>query len=550
MLKTDLEGVSVARESLELFSEEYEKEILKRFSEANAEDDVQEMWNYSCQLTEFNGGNRLVQSYIGQHPFFTAVPMEEEIFSQLSEIPSTVHLDSEPELDPILIKLFADVLEICGFEWNRIMMIFDDPVLAMDSFIERIFAQSIQVYLQAILNQASKAGEFLYLKVLHDSYIETINLAKSLHLIYNRPEKTNMAKSLVIDIFSSYLEEDYFRREKSWLQSVFWKMSFPFQQKHSSYSNLEINYTQSFYLFDRALVYSDILNTDLPVNYLWIHSNSVSRMKELIPTNTEAQYDLTRILLETLSEKYIYVSIEAIDLDNDMAGRPPQLSSLGTVKKCNDILALVHSYSTNFLLENIADERITPLVNEWIYSVSSRVDEMLLNLYDKMIQWIRFVLRKQKKSYYKIKNDYDLLSSPSPTAQCVCIFLEEFLEECHKNLEDHAMKTSFVTLCAKGVANNFLQNLDRFTITDAGGLMLLKDVSLYSQTFEKTDSTVSKSCFQMLRELCNLFVVKPENISGVAGEGLLSTVSASSILKIVKLRSDFKQARIEKLLDQ
>lgn len=47
--------------------------------------------------------------------------------------------------------------------------------------------------------------------------------------------------------------------------------------------------------------------------------------------------------------------------------------------------------------------------------------------------------------------------------------------------------------------------------------------------------------FDMLRELANIYIVKPENLGSILREGLLGTVEMKQMIPFVQLRADYKK---------
>ncbi len=68
-----------------------------------------------------------------------------------------------------------------------------------------------------------------------------------------------------------------------------------------------------------------------------------------------------------------------------------------------------------------------------------------------------------------------------------------------------------------------------------------RDLAKYNETIIAFDIPALNERFEMLREIGNLFIVKPENLKTVLNEGCLSRIELNLLYPYVALRSDWSR---------
>jgi hypothetical protein len=139
----DSSGTHGACLNIEEYSEDVERSLIQAFDIAYRRGDKVEMSVYAKTLFDFNGGQSCIPIYINQHPFL------------LHHIPSPIQMDA-PSLpgntiedihkaDAGLIKLFEDIKNVVSKEWPLISAVFPNPSYVMQTFVQKIFAQSVSI---------------------------------------------------------------------------------------------------------------------------------------------------------------------------------------------------------------------------------------------------------------------------------------------------------------------------------------------------------------------------------------------------------------------
>lgn len=87
---------------------------------------------------------------------------------------------------------------------------------------------------------------------------------------------------------------------------------------------------------------------------------------------------------------------------------------------------------------------------------------------------------------------------------------------------------------------NSFKNIYYFTI---------RDIIKYRDTTKGFKNSVIHSYFDLLRELVNIYIVKPENINNIIREGRLGHLDFQILKSYIMLREDYKSADIENLIN-
>ena len=89
--------------------------------------------------------------------------------------------------------------------------------------------------------------------------------------------------------------------------------------------------------------------------------------------------------------------------------------------------------------------------------------------------------------------------------------------------------------------------MKRFNYTYSGGLVLSTDITRFHEMIITFRVESLNEYFSVLKELCNLYIVKPENLKMVIQEGYLGRMELSVLHSYLCLRADWsKLSRLEK----
>ncbi|KAF8515003.1 exocyst complex protein [Gautieria morchelliformis] len=197
--EVDLPSAEKTRENIDKYCEKFEKNMLRLFDRCYRKGDPKMMnacsheyvaknfltFRQHCAQTllDFNGGASCVQIYVNQHDFFISRNRVQELSEvesgQLWEILPDPD-SSPPKSEPGLSALFAEIRTTVAQEAQIVQAVFPNPPMVMQVFLQRVFAQSIQQYLELLLNKASSISQLSFLRMLHLAHSQTSSLVEAL----------------------------------------------------------------------------------------------------------------------------------------------------------------------------------------------------------------------------------------------------------------------------------------------------------------------------------------------------------------------------------
>jgi hypothetical protein len=191
--EVDIKGAEQTRETIDRFAERFERDMLKLFDRFYRKSDPKMMSHIAKVLQNFNGGQSCVQIYVNQHDFFISKDRviqrreveESRIWYTLSDPDSL-----PPKVEPSLQALFSEIRSTVEVEAQIISAVFPNPLIVMSTFL-RVFAQSVQGYVEVLMSKASEVGAAAATpgnttaSENHLAFLRTLQLARnmSLHLV-------------------------------------------------------------------------------------------------------------------------------------------------------------------------------------------------------------------------------------------------------------------------------------------------------------------------------------------------------------------------------
>ncbi|KDE05767.1 hypothetical protein MVLG_03858 [Microbotryum lychnidis-dioicae p1A1 Lamole] len=173
-LAREVEGVDGAeqtRDTIEKYCERFEKDMLKLFDRYYRKGDPKAMAHCAKTLQDFNGGQSCIQIYVNQHDFFISKERVQESAGNLvggaiwELLPDPDAL--APRNEPGLNSLYDEIRVTVGQEAQIITAVFPNPPIVMQVFLQRVFAQVIQAYIETLVETASSSSSLAYLRILH-----------------------------------------------------------------------------------------------------------------------------------------------------------------------------------------------------------------------------------------------------------------------------------------------------------------------------------------------------------------------------------------------
>lgn len=77
---------------------------------------------------------------------------------------------------------------------------------------------------------------------------------------------------------------------------------------------------------------------------------------------------------------------------------------------------------------------------------------------------------------------------------------------------------------------------------------MYRDISKYEEAIQAFKIPALNDMFEMLRQLGNIFLVKPEILRSILSEGYLARLDSNMLLPYLEKRVDFRTARLDRML--
>ncbi|KAF8812277.1 exocyst complex component Sec10 [Phlegmacium glaucopus] len=293
-----------------------------------------------------------------------------------------------------------------------------------------------------------------------------------------------------------------------------------------------------------------ILSIDVAERMLKWHAEAIGRCVELsasndVPKNT---FTLLRVLAEAIGGSYVDAALEAAQARLDAADTKsePSLQPLTIVRSIDLICHLWQQY-VNIALLPLASSSVTirrEMVlfnNQTVNRLETGANSLLQRITDAIIGWLSTLLTKQKRNDFKPRND-DLSFARVNTEPCIlcCESLEKVREAANQNLSGKNLEV-FLTEIGVAFHSLLLEHLHKFPVSATGGLMLAKDLKSYQDTVSSFGIPALHERFEFIRQLGNVFLVRPEILKSYITENYLGRIDASLLKPYLALRSDWGQ---------
>ncbi|CAO3565912.1 unnamed protein product [Mortierella alpina] len=610
--EVDLPDTQVAREGIEKFREQFETDMLSSFDKAYRHADPKVMAHCAKALLEFNGGHSCVQIYVNQHDFFMlhskvneTTPMEgpnqEDLTNPIAAI---------PPIDAGLIKLYDDIRTTVDQEAEIISMVFPNPAAVFQVFIQRVFGQSIQQFIETLLERAQAKSTLAYLRTLSSIHEHTILLVNDLKKcedtlkigintnikgsnvsVTTQPLSQTLDRSLD-DLFVPFLEGDrYMEKELQSLCEIYDSMlakftAYQLQRRGGNKFRAIITRTfnqiidssnsrqtlppvvqENFATVKNPEKYQNMqvsdddgaLSVDLVVKLLKIHAESVLRSLGLLPMSGRPKN--TAILFQLLTD---YIGMRYIDAALDSALEdlsaldpkfPPDLRPMKRVKLVNGIIHLIQMhFQTTILPLTVPSPQVyrdtVIQKNKLMANVEAKANATIQKEIDVILAWLETCLARQRRTDFKPKDDEIDLTG---LATKPCIDCCEFLRRMHDTIKKCFDGKNIEMFCTEvGITFHgmLLEHFKKFSISPVGGVLLTKDIAKYQESVKGWNIPSLNERFEMLRQLGNVFLVKPEILPSVLSEGYLAKVDFKSLYPYLQMRVDFKTSKIDKLFEK
>ncbi|TCD69856.1 Exocyst complex component 5 [Steccherinum ochraceum] len=293
------------------------------------------------------------------------------------------------------------------------------------------------------------------------------------------------------------------------------------------------------------------LNINVAEIMLRWHAEAVGRCVELSLTGDVPKhaFALLRVLAAAIGSTYIELALETAQAKVEVADgkAEPNLQSLDILSEVDYICHLWQQY-VNMAILPLASSSVTirremtVFNNQTVSRIEGGANHIIQKVADAIIAWLSSQLTKQKRTDFKPRND-DLSFARVNTEPCeaCCETLEKVRDAAKSTLSGKNLEV-FLTEIGVAFHSLLLEHLKKFPVSATGGLMLAKDLKSYQDTVATFGIPALHERFEFIRQLGNVFLVRPDILKSYITEGYLGRIDATLLRPYLAQRSDWGQA--------
>lgn len=514
--------------------DEIEKLLIEEFVVAHKQEDIARMKEIASILSHFKGYTQCVDAFIEQS--------QERAF--------------------VGKNVFQNVIPLCRRNYDIMKEVFSNPEQVMAKFILNIYHGKLQDHIVSRLTDKSNTN--LYLENLHDLYSRTVQLSNDLMMFEMGNDEMYLTK-LTQNIFQKYLE-NYIGNELRNLKECSVAAIQKFYDSKSHHKR-QIQ-TGGFQDLRRDL--QAVIGTRANINIAQIDDYggetflSMEVAKSLIQTGKQAfkrctvlskQTDqpahaqlIFDVLLNQLLADYVDYALElglqAVPIPENKT--QPQLYFLQVASQTNEIVHYLEMETVQSLMPIIMS---TPKQAECLHKkrqmleqIESKLDTGLDRTLSAIVGWVKIYLQtEQKKTDFKPEADLDTMASPA------CMAVVQYLSSTIKRIKSSLDgKNAECVLLELGIRLHRVvyEHLQQFQFNSIGAMIAIMDVNEYRKCVKELHIPLIDTLFDTLHALCNLLLVKPENLKQVCSGETLAGLDNSILVNFIQLRTDYKTQKL------
>lgn len=514
--------------------DEIERSLIEEFVKAHRSDDKGRMKEIATILSHFKGYPQCVDAFIEQ--------------SQMGAFTGK--------------DIFKDVIPLCEKNFSVMTEVFSNPDQVMAKFVLNIYHLKLQKYIVTSLLDRSDIDR--YLKNLYDLYSRTVKLSNDLSHFEMGNDNMYLSK-LTMNIFQKCLDS-YISVEIKCLK----EKSAAILHKYYESKNHQKKQIQTGGFQDLRRDLQAVIGTRANLNIAQIEnyggetflseevaiallqeSKLAFRRCELLSRQSDMPgnaLQIFEILLHYLMAEHLDYALElglqSVPIPENKT--QPNISFFDVLRQCN---AIVHLLEKQFIDSLVPLVISTPKHGDCLQKkkylleqIEFKLDTGLDRSINAIVGWVRIYLQtEQKKTDFKPETDVDTLASPACLAvvQYVGSMVERIRDSVDgKNVE--ALMTEFGARFHRVI----YEHLQQFQYNSAGAMCAICDVNEYRKCVKEIKVPLVNTLFDTLHALCNLLLVKPENLKQVCTGDQLAGLDRSILLNFIQLRSDYKTQKL------
>lgn len=163
-----------------------------------------------------------------------------------------------------------------------------------------------------------------------------------------------------------------------------------------------------------------------------------------------------------------------------------------------------------------------------------------------IIGWVKVYLQnEQRKTDFKPETDVDTLS----TSACLTVvqYVNGMIRHIRSTLDGKNLNNVLTELGVR-FHKVIYDHLQQFQFNSAGAMCAICDMNEYRKCVKELEIDLVTSLFDTLYALCNLLLVKPENLKQVCTGDQLATLDRNVLINFIQLRTDYKTQKLANCL--
>ena len=527
-----------AKKKIAVKYDEIERNLIEEFVRAHNREDAGRMRELASVLAHFKGYSQCIDAFIEQ--------------SQMGSFGGK--------------DVFQDVIPMCS-KYNKLMQqVFTNPEQVMAKFVLNIYHLRLQKY--AVAKLADKSDPDKYLKNLYDLYTRTVKLSAELKTFNMGADDTYLAK-LTRNIFQKYLDtyitiETKAFREKSAALLIEYYESKNHQKKQLQTGGFqELRRDLQAVLGARTNINiaqienyggETFLSEELAIALLQRSKVAFQRCQLLskldeIPVNA---LQVLEILLQYLISEHVDYALElGLQSVPIPEGRTqPEIHFFNVIRQCNAIVRLLEEQFNDSLIPLVAS---TPKHGDCMLKKKNILDQINMKLetgldrsINAIVGWVKVYLQnEQRKTDFKPETDVDTLNTPA----CLTVvqYVTGMIRHIRNTLDEKNLNTVLTELGVR-FHKVIYDHLQQFQFNSAGAMCAICDMNEYRKCVKELEVDLVTSLFDTLHALCNLLLVKPENLKQVCTGDQLATLDRNVLVNFIQLRTDYKTQKLANYL--
>uniref|UniRef100_A0A8D8IFP8 Exocyst complex component 5 n=2 Tax=Culex pipiens TaxID=7175 RepID=A0A8D8IFP8_CULPI len=525
-----------AKKKIEGKYDEIEMALIEEFATAQKMEKIDRMKEISTILSQFKGYSQVIDVYIEQSQAVTYGGRD----------------------------VFDGIVPLCHKNYKIIQQVFNAPDQVMSKFILNIYQLKINQFVQTKLDD--KKDENKYLKTLYELYSRTLKLSTELQE-FMKESDDDLLQKLTANIFSMHLAS-YIEIEGRCLESKCQVELRKFYE-NKNHQKKQVERFQELRRDMQALIGTraniniaqiedyggeTFLSEELAINLLQQSSCAFERCCLLsreadLPKNILKVADiLLRFLLHEHVDYALDLGLQAIPIAECKS--MPQIYFFDVAQKCNTIVHLLEkTYNASVIPNVVSTAQYTDCMQKkrfYLETIENKIETGLERTLNAIFGWVKtFLQNEQKKTDFKPDSDVDTVASSA----CLSVvqYINPLITLIQRTIDGENL-SAVMTEFGVRYHRVIYEHLQQFQYSTAGAMCAICDVNEYRKSARPLQAPLVTQLFDVLHALCNLLLVKVENLQEVCGGDTLNYLDKSVVMNFIQLRSDYKSIKISNSL--